>query len=331
MTAARAFSLIEALAATALLAIVAAACLPILSAASRMTDDPARTIDPGSLGELADRIAASPVSFGVVENHVAYTIEWPEDLAHDAPQVNAIVYTNAALEPPRADGGQAAPEERWLSLTCGARASVRWLPPPESSRRTSRSPRYGTRRRPRSAVSVRRGLTLVETLVALAVTALLAVTVVSWTVGSTQTAAKLERAARAGTSTESVLRLLSHELACGDFELPRRGSSPDGPRSERVRIEGSSLIIQGRRPDRLGDAVRRYMLDSRARVLIAIDEPADSARTGSANPVRHQVAEGVKEFTVREEGTRNGRKPHVLVVTVGLDEGNSVTRRLAIP
>ena len=178
-----------------------------------------------------------------------------------------------------------------------------------------------------------RGMTLVETLAALAITALLALAVVGWTVTSVRIAAGAERRVRADAAAESTIRLIREDLLTGDFAPPERAR---GARSDdeppRVRASDGLLSISGRRPSAgRGETVRRYMLDARTRSLVAMDlaPGQDAQRPRPQDPV---VARDVAEFRVREERADDRRKaPAAIVVTVRIEGGDAVTRRIPVP
>jgi prepilin-type N-terminal cleavage/methylation domain-containing protein len=91
----RAFTLVEALVATALLAIVAAACMPLLRAAaggSDLSDGRASggvRMDRALLVALAERVARKPSAFGIDgSTSGSLPVAWPEDVKAEAPNVS---------------------------------------------------------------------------------------------------------------------------------------------------------------------------------------------------------------------------------------------------
>lgn len=336
----RGFTLVEALAATTLLAVLAVACVPILRASAESSHDPARAIDPGALGELADRVAAKPAEHGLSEDGTAVAVSWPEDLAHGAPEATVAMHLVPAGEDKSSQAANAAATSggsggsggpggsggAWLVVECGPRSAVRWIAPealPARSARPALRPRRARNAR-RSRDDRRRGITLVETLVALAVTSMLAVAVVGWTVGSVQHAAGATRTARDAAAAEGIVRLLREELATGDEPKPVRESA-GGRREPRVSIEGGALTVRGRRDP--GAPVRTYRLDTRRRELVAVDG-VRGARAGSEST----VATRVSEFALREVAVGRGLDARrVLVVDVAIGEGDRLSRRIPIP
>lgn len=314
----RAFTLIEALAATALLAVVAVACMPVLQSAARIAKDPAAAVDPGALAALADRIAAEPEQFGLAEPAKQVSVLWPEDLGSGTEPASAVLYIDA-------EAG-----DRWVVAACSTRTALRWLPPPKDWKQPRR-PRRGrsrARRAQRSNAELRchRGISLIETLVALAVTAMLSVAVIGWTVSTAQVAAKAERSARAASAAESTLRLIAEDLATGDFAVETKAARGSDARTPpHAEVEGSSLVVRGRRSG--GATVRRYTFDHARSSIVAVDSASDHADARDAD--RRTVASGVTEFTLREEGPRSG--PKWLAVTIALDGADAVTRRMALP
>lgn len=334
----RGFTLVEALAATMLLAVLAVACVPMLRASAESSHDPARAIDPGALGELADRVSVKPAEYGLAEDGPPVVVAWPEDLAHGASDATAAMHRVPAREEepsrtanaPGISGGSGGSEGSgggaWIVVECGPRSAVRWIAPealPARSTRPAPRPRWGRAAR-RSRAVRRRGITLVETLVALAVTSMLAVAVVGWTVGSVQHAAGATRSARDAAAAEGIVRLLREELASGDE--PKAGrESANGRREPRVSVEGGALVVRGRRdPDA---PVRTYRLDTRRQELVAVDG-VRGARAGSEST----VATRVSEFALREVAVGRGRDTRrVLVVDVAVGEGDRLERRIPIP
>lgn len=130
MTSRRGFTLVETLAAAALLAVMAAACLPLIAQAARAVEE----VDPPmggewdgiDLGALADEVAAHPDRFGIdPASPGGATVEWTEHPERPAVQVSR-------LEGP-ADAAGA-----WLRFDCDGRIALRWIrlePKPTEERR----------------------------------------------------------------------------------------------------------------------------------------------------------------------------------------------------
>lgn len=115
----RGLTLIEVLAATAILAMIAAACIPTLRAAlaTMNEDDPA--LDLHDLSNLADQIVGAPEDFGLDSSDIVHTeVAWPEH-----PERPPVVVT--ALNAPSDD--DAPPDHRWLIFTSDGCTVARWM------------------------------------------------------------------------------------------------------------------------------------------------------------------------------------------------------------
>ena len=128
MTGRRAFTLVETLAAAAILAVMAAACAPLLAQAMRAADDPAEQApgdwDALDLGRLADRIAEDPAAFGIdPTGPVDALVGWPEATGRPAVHVSRL---DAEGEDGTEDGGSTG---AWLAMRCDGRIAVRWVAP----------------------------------------------------------------------------------------------------------------------------------------------------------------------------------------------------------
>lgn len=122
MRAARGLTLVEILTATVLMAILVAACVPILRRASQALDEPDRPIAILQLATLADGFLADPDAFGPESagTEDSFEIQWPPANT-DRPSV--LVQRLEPADP--ADG------RRWLVFSCDGASVVRWLPAPE--------------------------------------------------------------------------------------------------------------------------------------------------------------------------------------------------------
>lgn len=112
-------TLIELVAALALLAMIVTAALPVLqgSAAAMQSTAPMVTVE--DLGQVADRIMRNPEAFGIdsLQALERTEIDWPIDLPPE--QRNASV----AIE--RVRVGDA--EHAWLRFSVGEVATLRWV------------------------------------------------------------------------------------------------------------------------------------------------------------------------------------------------------------
>ena len=120
MTSQRGLTLIEVLASTVLLTLIAATCVPLLRQAMEAAREPVRSIDLADLAELADRLVADPEAMESLGFESQQELPWP-DLADGPPVV--ITRFDAA-------GGRTADGEvnhTWLTFTCDGWSVSRWL------------------------------------------------------------------------------------------------------------------------------------------------------------------------------------------------------------
>lgn len=117
----RGFTLVETLAAAALLAAMAAACVPLIAqavAAARDASMDGAEVQPDAvdLARFADEIAARPGAFGIdLASLEPVAVSWPEDA------------TLAPVEVSRLECRTRPDEGAWLLLRCGQRAALRWI------------------------------------------------------------------------------------------------------------------------------------------------------------------------------------------------------------
>ena len=109
-------TLIEVLASTALLTILAATCVPLLRRSLRVIRAPAPPLELFELAEFADTFVADPAAFepGVEEIH--REVPWPD--APDLPPVSVWSMTAADDEA----------DHVWLVFTCERWTVARWRP-----------------------------------------------------------------------------------------------------------------------------------------------------------------------------------------------------------
>ncbi len=119
MIARRGLTLVEVLAATVLMAIVVAACVPILRQASQALGRPRPPLAIQPLASLADQFVAKPSAFGLESaiSEQSFEIQWPEAVL-DRPSV--LVQ--------RLERDDPANSHAWLVFSCGDASVVRWLP-----------------------------------------------------------------------------------------------------------------------------------------------------------------------------------------------------------
>lgn len=313
--------------ATALLAMICIACMPLLRPASEAASLPIkRTVDRSVLAELADRVAQRPEAFGIDDATMgSLDLLWPADLAADrdgrqreVPAVLVEVVHPAPGEGVNENGEP--PSDRWLVLRADGEVLVRWCmvgtrsEPTRSRRTVCGGARAG---RDRLASNRRVGMTLIETLVALAITSALATAVFAWTTTAARVArAASERASRE-TTVAAILRGIQDDLLCRDADSGSRGV---GRRP--MTLDGGHLTIRTRAgsPDRRGPVTRRYRLDANDRTLSVEETVVDGGTT------RATLARSVDRFEVAL-----ATKGDELVVTVAIDGGEPVTRRYVVP
>jgi hypothetical protein len=141
-------------------------------------------------------------------------------------------------------------------------------------------------------------MTLIETLLALALLGIVVAAATSWTTGAARASSAAAELARWEMAARETLRLIADDLACGDF---------DG-REERVRIDGPRLIVQTR--DEAGPAAHTYSLEdatlmlSRAESRVAsvlLDEVDDFTLTldEETRVLTVTLTHGARQFTLR--------------------------------
>ncbi len=114
----RALTLVEVLAATVLLAMLAATCMPLLQRAMRALDEPEAPFNPLELSQLADSFLADPSAFGVESpcDQDELHFPWPEH--PQRPPVTVRCLTAQATEV----------DHTWLAFSSGNTFIFRWVP-----------------------------------------------------------------------------------------------------------------------------------------------------------------------------------------------------------
>jgi prepilin-type N-terminal cleavage/methylation domain-containing protein len=331
----RAFTLIEALVATALLAIVAAACMPLLRAASEGSDLSHRTsagaagVDRSLLVALAERVAQQPLAFGIDGSASGkLAVAWPEDLRQSAATGAAWLDLEVEILRPEVNAveevrGAARMEDRWIILRSGGESIARWCSVPRRSNGPSHRPRRVRRRRATvvrnegSRARIRSGMTLVETLVAIAITSALATAVFAWTTTAARVASEVSTRASRDATAEAIFRTISDDVLCRDMEATNRAA---GRRP--VIVSGANLTIRTRSasPDSRGPVVRRYVADEATGELRVFDTHPDGSQRDTilARDVTHW------RVSLDERGER-------LDVELGVGSAASLTRSFAVP
>ena len=166
---------------------------------------------------------------------------------------------------------------------------------------------------------MRRGLTMIEVLVALGLLSALMLTVTSW-IQTTARASTLAEPMRWRVAAEAVLQLIHDELMTGDFLTEQQRHRNRHPR---VMVENGSLRIHTREVqggDETGPTIHRYELDARTHELGTSNEPKRG---------RHKtrlLLDDVGRFDCRidEEGT-------ILTVSITSGAGQSSQRSYLLP
>lgn len=113
----RALTLIEVLASTVLLTMIAATCVPLLRQASEAAREPVRSIDLADLAEFADRLVADADAMETLGGQTQPEVPWP-----DLPERPPVVITRFD-----ATGGESELNHTWLTFTCDGWSVSRWL------------------------------------------------------------------------------------------------------------------------------------------------------------------------------------------------------------
>jgi type II secretory pathway pseudopilin PulG len=354
----RAMTLVEAVVATALLAIVAAATLPILTGAARAarastTGETARhgADDAARVRAAADQVAADPRLLpqgDAVEAVGAMSLDEPaapveppssgelrvplrdadgrvleevsvrfEVLAMTTRDERARVEApiDPAIDPAIDSSIEAAPAAeviRWVAFRLGDATCVRRV----AIKRRRRRPCVRTNaRRVRSA----RGLTLVETLVAIAITSMLSVAVFAWSSMAVRVSDGVGARASADATARAVLRAVEVDLA--SFDRPLDAQAAVLPAIERVRSAGDGLLVLATRSSAgeiRGAVERSYRLELGAGVLATEDVASDGAR------VRRVLATDVTLWTAALDRQRGE-----VTVSIAIANGPEVVGRFA--
>jgi len=125
----RAMTLVEALAATVLLAVLAGACLPLMQQAMRsLREADAAGFDVRDLSLMADAFVAEPEAFTTVpfDDMTEIEVAWPDTADRDPVRVERLVRVDApATDTPDDDDDD---DHAWLVFSCGPFTVCRWVP-----------------------------------------------------------------------------------------------------------------------------------------------------------------------------------------------------------
>ncbi len=112
----RGLTLIEVPAATALLAMMAAACVPLLRQSMRAAREPEHPIELLELAEIASGFLSDPSSLELGQERGSAEIPWP-----DHPERPPIAFERLMSESVDAD-------HAWMTFTCAGLTVSRWVP-----------------------------------------------------------------------------------------------------------------------------------------------------------------------------------------------------------
>ncbi len=165
----------------------------------------------------------------------------------------------------------------------------------------------------------RRGLTMIEVLVALGLLSAIMLTVISW-IQTTARASTLAEPMRWRVAAQAVLQLIHDDLMTGNFEVEQRRRRSRQPR---VMTEDDSLRIHTRAVqagDETGPTIHRYELDAFSDELGRMNEPKHG------RPTTRLLLDDVGSFNCRidEEHT-------MLIVSITSGSGQSLQRSYLLP
>lgn len=166
-----------------------------------------------------------------------------------------------------------------------------------------------------------RALTMVETLVALALLSALLMALAAWTQVTARATTEQEAPLRWLAGAEAVLALIEDDLACGDF--PRKPRRREEQREPRVTAAEGSLTIRTRTSDpgaAPGPSTHVYRHErSESRLDV---QQTDAQRQNSVRPLLDGVA--AWQCVVNE-------KEKTVEVTIVGEDAATLTRRWSLP
>ena len=114
----RGLTLVEVLASTVLLALIAAACTPLLRQATRLMCDPGHSFELFELSRLADALISDPTAFGLesVHGQSNFEVAWS-----DQPDRSAVAVRLLTADTEDVD-------HAWLTFACDGWVVSRWVP-----------------------------------------------------------------------------------------------------------------------------------------------------------------------------------------------------------
>lgn len=165
----------------------------------------------------------------------------------------------------------------------------------------------------------RRGLTMVEILVALGLLSALMLTVTSW-IQTTARASALAEPMRWRIAAQAVLQLIHDDLMTGDFEA---GQQRRRSRQPRVMVESDSLRIDtrtGQAGEETGPTTHHYELDTFSDELAMTSEPKRARHT------TRLLLDDVDRFTYHIDEERT-----MLTVSITSSSDQSIRRSYLLP
>ncbi|MCC6910309.1 MAG: prepilin-type N-terminal cleavage/methylation domain-containing protein [Phycisphaerales bacterium] len=170
----------------------------------------------------------------------------------------------------------------------------------------------------------RRGMTILELLLALALLGVLCSLLTSWLVTVARLSAERGPRLEWRSAAMRVLDGIGDDLACGDFEATARNAKLR-PRVEaqepaRLRIRTRSTSTQS--PDNAGPGIHEYRFDRTAQSLAV----AITSTARSTSPVNRQLLSGVADWQVQLD-----EEDRVLSVTIVSRHGDTLSRRFTWP
>lgn len=136
MIQARGLTLLETVAAAALLAVLGAAGASLLVDARQRVDRPEPSVTIHDLSRLADALSEDPESLGVSGSATEWdgtALQWPASFEMDgAPQVTLRLVESEGFPPKETAEDKEPTRHAWLVLECGEVATGRWIELPDA-------------------------------------------------------------------------------------------------------------------------------------------------------------------------------------------------------
>lgn len=127
MTAPRGLTLLETLAATVILSLIAVACVPMLQDARASLEQPsAPACDLIELALLADAVMADPKAHGLEKSTDVAVLQWPQEMVEREPRLALRPVQVTVLTPSIDDPGRHERRHQWVSFVCDGVVVLRW-------------------------------------------------------------------------------------------------------------------------------------------------------------------------------------------------------------